>query len=131
MKNSELIFIPNSVPSSKNGRVWTGRFFIESKAVRNYKKDTKDVWERNTKLFKKLTNKVELPLLVGFHFVRGSKHKYDFVNPLQTVQDLMSEYGWIEDDNTDVLIPFPLLIDGAYSSYSKENPGVFISVITK
>lgn len=128
MEKNKLIFIPGNVPSSKNGRVWTGKFSVESKAVKRYKKQSESEWRNNTEVFKKITAKQkQMPLLVGFHFVRGTRHKYDFVNPLQTVQDLMSHYGWIEDDNTDLLIPFPLLIQGQYSSYSYERPGVFIS----
>ena len=33
-------FIPGNVPSSKNGRRWTGKYFISSKTVMKYRKDT-------------------------------------------------------------------------------------------
>lgn len=128
-KRQTAIFISGNVPSSKNGRIWTGRFSIESKAVKKYKSDTKKFWEENRKLFSSLISKQGTPLTIGFHFVRGTKHKYDWVNPLQTVQDLMVDYKWIEDDNTDVIIPFPLLINNQFSSYSKDKPGVWIKPI--
>ena len=35
-------FIPGNVPSSKNGRRWTGKYFIASKTVMNYRKNTKE-----------------------------------------------------------------------------------------
>ena len=35
-------FIPGSVPSSKNGRRWTGKYFIASKTVVNYRKVAKE-----------------------------------------------------------------------------------------
>ena len=37
-------WIPGNVPSSKNGRRWTGKYFIASKAVMNYRKATKDIY---------------------------------------------------------------------------------------
>ena len=39
-------FIPGSVPSSKNGRRWTGKYFIASKAVMNYRKIAKDYYAK-------------------------------------------------------------------------------------
>ena len=39
-------WIPGNVPSSKNGRRWTGKYFIASKAVMNYRKATKDIYEK-------------------------------------------------------------------------------------
>lgn len=72
------------------------------------------------------------PYKIGFHFIRGSKHKYDFVNPVQTVQDLMVTYGWLEDDNIEIMLPLPLeypVDSGSFSSYSKQEPGVVIEII--
>ena len=34
-------FIPGNVPSSKNGRRWTGKYFIASKSTMKYRKATK------------------------------------------------------------------------------------------
>ena len=36
-------FIPGNVPSSKNGRRWTGKFFISSKATMKYRKDCENI----------------------------------------------------------------------------------------
>lgn len=71
----------------------------------------------------------ELPLRIGFHFVRKTKHKFDQINPLQTIQDEMVRYGWIEDDNITILIPEPLLVDGTYFTYDPDTPGVYIKVL--
>lgn len=96
-----------------------------------YVKDSKDEWEANKDVFFRMSYNRKKPLKVGLHFVRGSRHKFDFVNPTQTIQDLMRKYGWIDDDNCDEMLPFPMLIDDSYYSYSKEKPGVYISLLTQ
>ena len=63
------------------------------------------------------------------HFVRKTHHRWDFNNATQVVQDLMSDYEWLEDDNTDIMYPVPFIIDGVYYTYDKKQPGVYIKVI--
>lgn len=116
------IFITGNTPSSKNSKVWTGKFLVWSKTAQRYKKETKQQWENGRDVFKKDIH--EYPIKVTFEFIRGSKHKFDYVNPLQTVLDLMVEYQWIEDDNADIIIP----IFKKYS-YNKEKPGVWITIL--
>lgn len=126
-------FIPGSTPSSKNSKVWTGRFLVVSKAVKKYIKASEPAWKDQAVKFKKQLAKSSKPYKIGFHFVRGSKHKYDFVNPVQTVQDLMVTYGWLEDDNVEIMYPVPLEYpkdSGQFSSYDKNNPGVYIEIIS-
>ncbi len=118
------IFIAGNVPSSKNSKLWTGRKLVWSKTARDYVKNTEDYWKNNREIFVKTVENKNLPLEVTFKFIRGSRHKFDYVNPLQTVLDLMVMYEWIEDDNADIIIP----IFVPYK-YSKENPGVIISVV--
>jgi len=124
-----MIFIPGSVPSSKNSRILTrSGLFIASKATQLWRKDTGLIWSKERKTFNiECTGKL-FPLFVGMHFVRKTKHKYDFVNPVQTIQDEMVHHKWIEDDNTGILYPLPLKINGEYSSYDPKNPGVYIHV---
>ena len=66
----------------------------------------------------------ELPVTISFKFFRGSRHKFDYLNPAQTVQDDMVKHGWITDDNCEFIIP-------AFEKYeyNKENPGVEIKII--
>jgi len=124
-----MIFIPGSVPSSKNSKIFTrGRKLIWSKAASLYRKNSKESFMLNKEHFLSMLNGKEKPYIICFHFIRATKHKYDFVNVVQTIQDLMVEYGYIEDDNIDIMLPFPLLIDNKYSSYDKENPGVYIEI---
>lgn len=117
-------FIPGNVPSSKNGKRWTGKYLISSKTVMKYRKDTKSFYLKHATKFKDELKKHELPVRIAFTFIRGSKHKFDYINPCQTVQDDMVTYGWIEDDNMINIIP----VFKPYK-YNKENPGVFIEIL--
>jgi len=117
-------FIPGNVPSSKNGRRWTGRYFVSSKATTKYRKDTAIYFEKFRKGFRKQLAKLELPVKVSFKFIRGSRHKFDYINPAQTTQDDMVKHHWIDDDNCENILP----VFEPYE-YNKENPGVEIKLI--
>lgn len=118
------IFIEGNVPSSKNSKVWTGRFLVWSKTANRYRKDTRDQWVKNSEAFKEATQGIAYPMRVSFKFIRGSKHKFDLVNPLQTALDLMVEHGWIEDDNADIILP-----SFEKYEYNKDKPGVWIKIL--
>jgi hypothetical protein len=64
------------------------------------------------------------PVSIQFTFIRGSKHKFDYINPAQTVQDDMVTFGWIEDDNADCILP--VFVE---YKYDKVNPGVIIEIL--
>ena len=116
-------FLPGNVPSSKNGRRWTGKYFIASKAVVNYRKVAKKFYQEYADEFTEELKKHELPVSISFKFIRGTRHKFDYINPAQTVQDDMVKHGWISDDNADCLIPCFIEY-----SYDKKNPGVWIEI---
>jgi hypothetical protein len=118
-------FIPGNVPSSKNGRRWTGKYFIASKTVVNYRKIAKPFYISQANAFKKELAKHSLPVEISFTFIRGTKHKFDYINPAQTVQDDMVTHGWIEDDNVEFIKP--VFMD---YQYDKANPGVIIEIIS-
>ena len=117
-------FIPGNVPSSKNGRRWTGKYFIASKTVVNYRKNTKEYYQKYAPEFKKELKKYKLPVKIGFTFIRGTRHKFDYINPARTVQDDMVKHEWIEDDNAENIIP--VFYD---YQYDKSNPGVYIEIL--
>lgn len=125
----EMLFCPTSVPSSKNGRRWTGRRFLPSKATVKWREETEWWWIENKDKFLELIKNKEKPYKIGLHFVRGTRHKYDWVNPVQTVQDEMAKHGWIDDDNVLEMLPFPLKLEDEYSTYNKEEPGFFLKII--
>lgn len=118
------VWIPGNVPSSKNSRVWTGKYFIASKSVMKWRRETQEDWEEHREYFIDATTKLGLPTFVHMTFVRKSKHKFDYNNPCQTIMDEMTLRGWIQDDNADLVVP----VFGKYK-YDKNNPGVIIRLI--
>jgi hypothetical protein len=120
------VFIPGNVPSSKNSKQWTGTKLIWSKPAREYREATQWLWASEAQRFKEMIDPDCKPLIIGFYFVRDTNRIFDFVNPLQTVQDMMVSYGWIPDDNIKEMLPCPVYIDGKYYSVDKEKPGVYI-----
>ncbi len=118
------IFIPFNTPSSKNSKQWTGKFLVSNKNTQKWKKDTKKYWEENKADFLKQLEGLPKPYNIEFTFIRKSKHKFDYINPMQTVADEMVHHGWIDDDNVDEIKPF----FGNYK-YDKNTPGVIIKVL--
>jgi Holliday junction resolvase RusA-like endonuclease len=116
--------IHGNTPSSKNSRVWTGRYSIASAATRKWKAATEQEFKDQAKKFRKETTGLPKPLRVEFKFYRKSKHKFDYINIAQAVQDAMVKFGWIDDDNADELIPV-----FAVYEYSKEDPKVEIKIL--
>lgn len=135
-----MIFIPGNVPSLKNSKIKTSKGIFPSKTVKNYlsslgiqsysasKKEVKGYKTRENiflELFKDI--KIEkYPVIIGFHFVRSTKHKFDFNNANSIITDLLTAHNIIEDDNMDCIIPFPMLLENKYYSYDKEKPGVYV-----
>jgi hypothetical protein len=123
------IFIPFNVPSSKNNRTWTGKYSIENKRVTEYRKNTKSCFIQYKKVFLSMLEGKEKPYLIGFHFIRGNRHKFDFCNMLQIVQDIMVVEEWLVDDNCDEMLPVPYKKDGKYYSIDNNNCGVYITIL--
>lgn len=128
MRYEDLIWIPGNVPSSKNGKVWTGKFFVVNKMVASYYRDSRKYYALHEVRFKKLLEGRTKPIVLMLHFIRGSKHKWDFDNACNTILDGIKG-SWIEDDNTELMMPAPMAINGQLWSYDKENPGVWIGVL--
>lgn len=127
---NKLYFIEGNVPSSKNSKRWTGKRLISSANTFKYKKSSKDHFLSIKEMLLNELKELEKPYFIGFHLVRKTKHKYDFINPLQTIQDIMVELELLDDDNVSVMYPLPLKVNGKFTTYDKENPGVYIKIIT-
>ena len=121
-----MIFINGNFPSFKNSKQFTGRYFIMSKTVKKYLDAFEHQWTTIPEEFQNIEN---YPITVGFHFIRGTRHRWDFHNMVQGCADLMTKHGWIPDDNMNYFIPQCLWIDQKHYDYSKEQPGVFINII--
>ena len=89
----------------------------------NYIKNTKPYWKEYSEEFRSIIDSLQKPVNLSFKFIRGTRHKFDYVNPLQTVQDQMVIHGWIEDDNCDQIVP-------CFERYEfdKEKPGCYITI---
>jgi hypothetical protein len=124
MAKLKEIFIPGNVPSSKNSKQWTGKMLINSKATRAYIKATMGFYMGSRVDFQKMLKGKEKPYKLSLQFIRGTKHKFDYINPAQTVQDLMVKYNWIKDDNCEEIIP----VFEKYK-YDKKNQGVIIKIV--
>ena len=66
----------------------------------------------------------EKPYKIQFKLIRNSKRKFDYVNSVQILLDMMTEYGWIDDDNCDEVMP---VFD--YYEYDKNNAGCYIDIL--
>lgn len=119
------IFIPGNVPSSKNSRVFSiiQRRSFPSKATQKWERSTCKHWLKHRAKFLNMLDQTSPPYWISFKFVRGTKHKFDYLNPCQTVQDMMVRYRWLEDDNCDIMIP----VFDSYT-YDKGSPGVWIGL---
>ena len=145
LNGKEYLFIEGNVPSLKNSKIKTSRGVFSSKTVQNYlrslgiqhysaRRKVVVKYARKDNEFLKCAdyfNKylVEKPYEVGFHFIRGSKHRFDFNNASQILADLMTAHDFIEDDDMDNFLPYPMKINGNAYSYDKENPGVLIKIL--
>jgi len=145
INGEHYLFIEGNVPSLKNSKIKTSKGifssqtvvkYIRSFGIQSYSASRKQVKGYVTKRNEFLDVKPyfdkyvkDYPIKVGFHFIRKSKHKYDFNNANQIIADLLTAHDIIEDDDTTVFLPFPLEMNGKYDDYSKENPGVFIKIL--
>lgn len=139
-----MIFIPGNCPSSKNSKIKTSKGVFHSPTVRKYLSyigvqkysvRKKEVQEYKTKpnLFRESVGSyfdaIDYPLLLGFHFVRGTKHRFDIGNVQQIILDLLAAHDFIKDDDADHIIPFSFKIGGGWYSYDKQNPGVYLKML--
>lgn len=124
-----MIFISGNVPSSKNSKeiFWNKNMprpiLTNSKTVKKYIISSKAEWLINKQKFLRMTKDLEKPFVVKFYFVRDSLRRFDYNNASQILTDLMTSYGYIEDDNCTQIIP-------QYVGYEvdKSKAGVYIDV---
>ena len=115
----------------------TSKAYLTKLGIQSYSSSKKEVkgyvtrpnlFEQLRPKFEKAMEGKELPLDIGFHFVRDSKRKMDFHNIVQIILDLMTAHDFIEDDNMDCVLPYALKIEGKGYSVNKDEPGVWIHI---
>lgn len=121
----ECVFIRGNIPSSKNSKQWTGKLLIKSKTVRNYDSEFGYQWAdpKNIEQFKRMIKNKMKPYKIAFYFIRSTKRKFDYVNVAQYPLDLMVKNGWLDDDNSDEIVPIFL----GYK-IDKHRPGLMIKI---
>lgn len=105
-----MIFIAGNTPSSKNSKQFvtlkSGKtLLINSKTVQKYIKESKADWLVNKNEFLKMIKDKEKPYKIELYFIRDSRRRFDYINAAQIIFDLMQEYGYIEDDDSQNIIP--------------------------
>ena len=110
-----MIFIAGNTPSSKNSKriititnKKTGKKttrLINSEVTEKYIKSSKVDWLVNKNEFLKMIKDKEKPYKIELYFIRDSKRRFDYINAAQIIFDLMQEYGYIEDDDSQNIIP--------------------------
>ena len=124
--NKKRFYIKGNVPSSKNSKIITrDKRIINSATVRKYIKEYGKQWEDEDLIqnFKSTVASKEKPYKLHFYFIRDSKRKFDYINAAQLPCDLMTKYGWIDDDNCDEIVP---VFDGY--EVDKKNAGLIFWV---
>lgn len=128
-------YIPGNVPSSKNSKIATRHGVFISKQTREWVRKTRNWFVYYRKDFLAALEGKEKPYRIGFKFVRDSRRTFDYLNPMQTVQDMMTggfkekkteetlSRTWLEDDNADIILPIPEPYE-----FKKNDGGVYIIV---
>lgn len=113
----------------------TGKPFVAS-SVNSKKADKKilpqlmdikneEIWKnmiKNSNIYK--TTGKEKPLFVEFTIYRATKHRFDYCNQIQGLEDCLVKAGYLEDDSADYYKP-------SFGDYQidKDNPRVELRII--
>lgn len=102
----QIELIGLNVPSKKNSKIITkNKRVISSKLVQYYERWATPRLKEQLPTWQQMVQDKPLPLKVSFYFFRDSKRKWDFVNIVQVIADLMQKEGYLIDDDTKNFIP--------------------------
>lgn len=125
MMKQQIELIGLNVPSKKNSKIITkSKRVISSKLVQYYERWATPLLKQQLPIWQQMIQNKPLPLKVSFYFYRDSKRKWDFVNIIQIIADLMQKEGYLIDDDTKNFIP---LYKGEEVTNKKES-GVIITI---
>lgn len=106
MMKQQIKLIGQNVPSKKNSKIITkSKRVISSKLVQYYERWATPLLKQQLPIWQQMIQNKPLPLKVSFYFYRDSKRKWDFVNIIQIIADLMQKEGYLIDDDTKNFIP--------------------------
>ena len=125
MMKQQIKLIGQNVPSKKNSKIVTkSKRIISSKLVQYYERWATPRLKEQLPTWQQMIQNKPFPLKVSFYFYRDSKRKWDFVNIVQVIADLMQKEGYLIDDDTKNFIP---LYKGEEVTTKKE-AGVIITI---
>ena len=102
----QIELIGQNVPSKKNSKIITkSKRVISSKLVQYYERWATPRLKEQLPTWQEMIQNKPLPLKVSFYFYRDSKRKWDFVNIVQVLADLMQKEVYLNDDDTKNFIP--------------------------
>lgn len=121
----QIELIGLNVPSKKNSKIITkNKRVISSKLVQYYERWCSPILKQQLPTWQKIIQNKPLPLKVSFYFYRDSKRKWDFVNIVQVLADLMQKEGYLVDDDTKNFIP----LYAGEEIVPKKEAGVIITI---
>lgn len=121
----QIELIGLNVPSKKNSKIITkSKRVISSKLVQYYERWATPLLKQQLPTWQQMIQNKPLPLKVSFYFYRDSKRKWDFVNIVQVIADLMQKEGYLIDDDTKNFIP----LYAGEEVASKKEAGVIITI---
>lgn len=110
------------IPKKNNMRILhtpQGRPFVApSKRFEDYQKQAGQYIPESTRL------KISQPCNIACRFFRADHRRVDLVNLLQAVDDVLTHYDVLADDNCKIVAAH----DGSRVAYSKENPRTEITI---
>lgn len=125
MMKQQIELIGLNVPSKKNSKIITkSKRVISSKLVQYYERWATPRLKEQLPTWQQMIQNKPLPLKVSFYFFRDSKRKWDFINIVQVIADIMQKEGYLIDDDTKNFIP---LYKGE-EVVSKKEAGVIMTI---
>lgn len=121
----QIRLIGQNVPSKKNSKIITkSKRVISSKLVQYYERWATPLLKQQLSTWQEMIQNKPFPLKVSFYFYRDSKRKWDFINIVQVIADLMQKEGYLIDDDTKNFIP----LYAGEEVVSKKEAGVIITI---
>jgi hypothetical protein len=103
-------------------------YSARKKEVKGYKDEAArpNVFRECTRNLREDMKLIKKPYRIGFFFVRDSRRKFDFINSMQIILDLLVAHDVLDDDDCDNVVPYMLLLDGLWYRVNPSNPGVIL-----
>lgn len=121
------ITIPLNPVTKKNSQriIKCGQYsrIMPSKQYMQYEKNAGH-YLMNTKVKEGLREPIKEPCEVTAIFYMQTRRRVDLTNLLEAVDDVLVKYGFLEDDNSKVIVSH----DGSRVMYDKENPRTEVTI---